>query len=93
MSVTVKQVGPAPGQPRTTLAFEAVVIDWLPGARIPSWPGALGGSYDEAGDTSAVRPALLTATLTQPRRERLSEALSDLQLTGGVQILLVGRRR
>jgi hypothetical protein len=25
-------------------------------ARIPSWPGALGGSYGEAGDTSAVRP-------------------------------------
>ena len=30
-SVTVKQVGPAPGQPRTIVAFEAAVIDWLPG--------------------------------------------------------------
>ena len=56
MSVTVKQVGPAPGQPTTILAFEAAVIDWLPGARIPSWPGVLGDSNDEAGDTFAVRP-------------------------------------
>jgi len=31
MSVTVKQVGPAPGQPRTILAYEAAVNDWLPG--------------------------------------------------------------
>jgi hypothetical protein len=54
--VTVKQVGPAPGQPITTLAFEAVVIDWLPGARIPSWPGVLGDSNEEAEDTFAVRP-------------------------------------
>ena len=52
----VKQVGPAPGQPRTIVAFEAVDIDWLPGARIPSWPGVLGDSSNEAGDTFAVRP-------------------------------------
>ena len=39
-----EQVGPAPGQPITSLALEAAVIDWLPGARIPSWPGALGSS-------------------------------------------------
>ena len=52
----MKQVGPAPGQPITTLAFEAAVIDWLPGARIPSWPGVPGGSSKEAGDTFAVRP-------------------------------------
>jgi hypothetical protein len=57
--VTVKQVGPAPGQPITTLAFEAAVIDWLPGARIPSWPGVLGDSSNEAGDTFAVRPVSL----------------------------------
>jgi hypothetical protein len=54
--VMVKQVGPAPGQPITTLALEAAVIDWLLGARIPSWPGALGDSSNEAGDTFAVRP-------------------------------------
>ena len=46
----VKQVGPASGQPRTNLAFEAAVIDWLPGARIPSWPGVLG--------TPATRPEI-----------------------------------
>jgi hypothetical protein len=45
----------------------------------------------EAGDTSAVRPVPLTATRTQLRRERLSEAFSDSQLTGGVQILIVGQ--
>jgi hypothetical protein len=54
--VMVKQVGPAPGKPRTNLAFEAVDIDWLPGARIPSWPGVLGDPSNEAGDTFAVRP-------------------------------------
>jgi hypothetical protein len=53
----VKQVGPAPGTPTTNLAFEAASIDWLPGARIPSWPGTLGGPFAEAGDTFAVRPA------------------------------------
>jgi hypothetical protein len=55
-SVTVKQVGPAPVQPITSVALEAVVIDWLAGARIPSWPGILGDSNSEAADTSAVRP-------------------------------------
>jgi hypothetical protein len=55
-SVMVKQVGPAPGQPTTIVAFEAAIIDWLPGARIPSWPGALGDSRKEVGDTFAVRP-------------------------------------
>jgi hypothetical protein len=55
--VTAEQVGPAPGKPTTMLALEAVVIDWLPGARIPSWPGAPGGfTKKEAGDTFAVRP-------------------------------------
>jgi hypothetical protein len=54
--VMVKQVGPAPGQARTIVAFEAVDIDWLPGARIPSWPGVLGDSSKEAEDTFAVRP-------------------------------------
>ena len=52
----MKQVGPAPGKPTTIVAFEAVDIDWLPGARIPSWPGVLGDSSKEAGDTFAVRP-------------------------------------
>jgi hypothetical protein len=55
--VTAEQVGPAPGKPTTMLALEAAVNDWLPGARIPSWPGAPGGSTNEAGDTFAVRPA------------------------------------
>jgi len=59
----VKQVGPAPGQPITTLAFEAAVIDWLPGARIPSWPGVPRDSSNEAGDTFAVRPV-------SPERDR-----------------------
>jgi hypothetical protein len=27
-------------KPITTVAFEVAVIDWLPLARIPSWPGA-----------------------------------------------------
>ena len=35
-----EQVGPASGKPITTVAFEAGYIDWLPLARIPSWPGA-----------------------------------------------------
>ena len=35
-----EQVGPAKGKPIPTVAFEADVIDWLPLARIPSWPGA-----------------------------------------------------
>jgi hypothetical protein len=34
-----KQVGPARGKPITRVAFEADIIDWLPLARIPSWPG------------------------------------------------------
>lgn len=42
--VTAEQVGPAPGQPITIVALEAAVNDWLSGARIPSWPGALGSS-------------------------------------------------
>jgi len=61
--VTVKQVGPAPGKPRTNVAFEAAVIDWLPGARIPSWPGVPRDSSNEAGDTFAVR-------LISPKRDR-----------------------
>jgi hypothetical protein len=55
-SVTVEQVGPAHGQPRTIVALEAAVDDWLPCARIPSWPGAPSVSNEEAADTSAVRP-------------------------------------
>jgi hypothetical protein len=55
--VMVKQVGPAPGKPTTIVALEAADNDWLPGARIPSWPGVLGDSSKEAGDTFAVRPA------------------------------------
>ena len=35
-----EQVGPASGKPKTRMAFEAACIDWLPLARIPSWPGA-----------------------------------------------------
>jgi hypothetical protein len=35
-----EQVGPASGKPTTTVAFEAGYIDWLPLARLPSWPGA-----------------------------------------------------
>jgi len=35
-----EQVGPASGKPITMVAFEAGYIDWLPLARIPSWPGA-----------------------------------------------------
>jgi hypothetical protein len=35
-----KQVGPASGKPKTRMALEADFIDWLPLARIPSWPGA-----------------------------------------------------
>jgi hypothetical protein len=66
----VKQVGPAPGQPRTIVALEAAVIDWLPGARIPSWPGALGGSSKEAGDTFAVRPV-------SPKRYRVPTRSGD----------------
>ena len=55
-SVTVKQVGPAPGQPTTIVTLEAAVIDWLPSTRIPSWPGVLGDPSNEAGDTLALRP-------------------------------------
>jgi hypothetical protein len=35
-----EQVGPANGKPITMVAFEADFNDWLPLARIPSWPGA-----------------------------------------------------
>jgi len=35
-----EQVGPASGKPTTMVAFEAGRNDWLPLARIPSWPGA-----------------------------------------------------
>jgi len=35
-----EQVGPASGKPKTRVAFKAGYIDWLPLARIPSWPGA-----------------------------------------------------
>ena len=55
--VMVKQVGPAQGKPITMMAFEAAVNDWLPCARIPSWPGAHRAPTKEAGDTFAVRPA------------------------------------
>jgi len=66
----VKQVGPAPGTPTTNLAFEAAVNDWLPGARIPSWPGTLGGPFEEAGDTFAARPASPTPNDTERRLEQ-----------------------
>lgn len=73
--MTVKQVGPAPGQPITTLAFEAAVIDWLPGARIPSWPGAPRGSNEEAGDTFAVRPVQLNVIRSDhPENQRRNGA-------------------
>ena len=72
VTLTAEQVGPAQGKPRTIVALEAAVIDWLPCARIPSWPGALGGSSREAGDTFAVRPVQLAviadATLQGPGR-------------------------
>ena len=68
-SVTVKQVGPAQGQPITIVAFEAVVIDWLPGARIPSWPGALGGS-SERGRRYVCSPPRFTEA--PPRQLELS---------------------
>lgn len=50
-----EQVGPASGKPITMVAFEAGVIDWLPLARIPSWPGAEMPHPYEAEDTFAVR--------------------------------------
>jgi len=34
-----EQVGPASGKPTTMVALEAAFNDWLPLARIPSWPG------------------------------------------------------
>jgi hypothetical protein len=52
-----KQVGPARGKPTTSLAFEAGFNDWLPCARIPSWPRvAKSDPHKEAADTFAVRP-------------------------------------
>jgi hypothetical protein len=57
--LTAEQVGPAQAKPRTIVALEAAVNDWLPCARIPSWPGAPGSSTTEAGDTFAVRPVQL----------------------------------
>ncbi len=50
------QVRPARVKPTTTLAVKAGFIDWLPCARIPSWPGAEKRSTQEAADTFAVRP-------------------------------------
>jgi hypothetical protein len=56
------------------VVLEAVVIDWLPSVRIPSWPEALGSSTEEAGDTFAVRPVQLTVTRrdqpAQPTEQR-----------------------
>jgi len=40
IDVMAEQVGPANGKPTTMVALEADVNDWLPLARIPSWPGA-----------------------------------------------------
>ena len=60
----VKQVGPAQGKPTTMLALVAAVIDWLPCARIPSWPGAPRCSIREAEDTFAVRPLRLRSELS-----------------------------
>ena len=60
--MTVKQVGPAPGQPITILAFEAAVIDWLPGARIPSWPGVL-GDLQQRGRRYVCSPPRFTEAL------------------------------
>jgi len=48
------------------MALEAAVIDWLPGARIPSWPGAVKRSLEEAEDTFAVRPTLPPFPLARP---------------------------
>ena len=60
----VKQVGPAQGKPTTMLALVAAVNDWLPCARIPSWPGAPSCSIREAEDTFAVRPLRLRSELS-----------------------------
>ena len=86
--MTAEQVGPAPGKPTTMLALEAAVIDWLPGARIPSWPGAPGGfTKKEAGDTFAVRPvqiahrrigATTTTTLEPQRHPRIVRPAAEL---------------
>jgi hypothetical protein len=67
--MTVEQVGPAHGQPTTIVAFEAGVNDWLLCARIPSWPGVLGDSSEEAADTSAVRPVRPMFGALLPRQE------------------------
>src|SRR5262249_12967921 len=55
--VMAEQVGPAYGKPITKMAPVAAFNEWLPYARIPSWPGARRAPAREAGDTFAVRPA------------------------------------
>ena len=52
----VKQVRPAPGSRQQLWPSRPITSIGFPGARIPSWPGVLGDSSKEAGDTFAVRP-------------------------------------
>jgi len=56
----VKQVGPALGQPKTIVAFEAVASIGFPERGFRHGPGVLGDPSNEAGDTFAVRPVSLT---------------------------------
>jgi len=51
------------------LALEAAVIDWLPGARIPSWPGAPGG-FTERGRRYVCSPPRSDRTGSEPQRPR-----------------------
>jgi hypothetical protein len=52
-------------------------IDWLPGARIPTWPGVLGDRSNEAGDTFAVRPVSLTPVPTTSRESAQTAHLGE----------------
>ena len=59
-----KQVGPASGKPRTSLAFEAAFIDWPRSRVLHHGPGPQGPTR-EAEDTFAV-PSLFAITDSEP---------------------------
>jgi len=85
--LTAERVGPLSGNPIAGLAIEVAFIDWLPGLRIPPWPGAPRSSTPEAGDTSAVRPVSSPTLALQTHGQRRI----DSRLTLGVQIPLARR--
>lgn len=84
------QVGPARGQADNKPRLRGRCHRLAPRARIPSWPGAPRAPREEAADTFAVPPSrhhLFAQRFSDPGDDELTPTS---QLTGGVQIPLVG---